>query len=235
MIFRFQQFEVLHSKSSMRVGTDAVLLGGILSKLVESNERIDSILDIGTGCGVIALIAAQKFQEANITAIDIDLNSYLEAKENFENSPWSNRLQVKNISLQELSKQSSKYNLIISNPPYFENSLKTGKASKDIARHNDSLPFNTLALCVEKLLDDVGKFICILPEVEARKFISIATIESLHCNRIVEIFSKQGDKNPKRLIMCFQKQKRDRLTDSIIIGDDMFREYVSDLLLIQEG
>ncbi|MDL2241099.1 methyltransferase, partial [Bacteroidales bacterium OttesenSCG-928-K22] len=221
MIFKFQQFELSHSKSTMRVGTDAVVLGGYLSKLIADKENISKILDIGTGCGVLALISAQKFPNAEITAIDIDENSFNEATENFINSPWSNRMETKHISLQNFHQNhKKKFDLIISNPPYFENSLKSGNQLKDLARHNDNLPFNVLAFCVEELMSKEGKFICILPTSEARGFIRTALIEGLFCNQTVEIFSKGNDENPKRMILVFQKNKEERINDRFVIGDE---------------
>lgn len=232
MIFRFQQFEVSHSKSTMQVGTDAVALGGYLLKLIENKESISKVLDIGTGCGVVALIAAQKFPNAEITAIDIDENSVMEASTNFENSRWHDRLKAEHISLQEFTKEyESNFDLIISNPPYFENSLKSGNQFKNIARHNDNLPFNVLALCVEKLLDADGKFVCILPTVEANRFIQIASVEGLFCNHTVEMFSKSSDMEPKRKIMVFQNIKKVTLNERFFIGDETYKKIIEDLLL----
>jgi tRNA1Val (adenine37-N6)-methyltransferase len=216
----------------MQIGTDAVLLGGYLSRLIGNEENIFQILDIGTGCGVIALIAAQKIPNSEITAIDIDENSVLEATENFSNSKWNIKLKAEHTSLQELTKENkSTFDLIISNPPYFENSLKSGNQFKDMARHNDSLPFNVLALCTEKLLSKNGKFICILPTVEARGFIRTALIEGLFCNQIVEIFSKENDSSPKRMIMVFQKKKEERIVERFVIGDEVYKDIVNDLLI----
>jgi tRNA1Val (adenine37-N6)-methyltransferase len=135
MVFRFKQFSVNHGSSSMRVGTDAVLLGAWAQ--VKENE---TILEIGTGCGIIALMMAQKSRFSNITAIDIHTESVEEAKFNFKNSTWSERLLATKISLHELASQSNnRFSHIICNPPFFIDSTPAPVLSRHNARHADTL------------------------------------------------------------------------------------------------
>ena len=171
-MFHFKQFSVEDSSSPMKVGTDGVLLGAWTP--VENNAYT-SILDIGTGCGVIALMLAQRINNANIQAIDIDSGAYYNAKENFANSAWSNRLCVCECSIQSFCKSTnSKFDIIVSNPPFFEEAVKSNKKQRNLARHTDSLPFITMIQCVDYLLKSNGTFACILPFNEGNRFIDLA-------------------------------------------------------------
>src|SRR3954470_3745964 len=145
--FRFKNFTVHQDKCAMKVGTDSVLLGSWLNP---GNAK--EILDIGTGSGIIALMIAQK-SIADIDAIDIDHNAYLQARENFLISPWFFRLHASQCSLQEFSNESGKkYDLMISNPPYFHHASKPLKEERIQARHHDTLTFDDLVEGVKKLL-----------------------------------------------------------------------------------
>jgi tRNA1Val (adenine37-N6)-methyltransferase len=156
--FKFKQFTIIQEKSAMKVGTDGVLLGAWTSC-----ENAKTILDIGTGTGLIALMLAQK-SEAQITAIEIDAQAANEAKQNVENSPWGNRISVFNESIQEFTnKYPSKYDLIVSNPPFFSKSKKAENEARTLARHNDNLSLIDLMSCADLLLNEIGAFIVIIP------------------------------------------------------------------------
>ena len=134
----------------MKVGTDAILLSSLAPKF-----EAKSVLDVGCGCGIISLCMAQTYIEANITAIDIDEKSVLEAKNNFLSSKYKDRLQANLISFQDFSEQKTlkecnnkTFDLIVSNPPYFTSSLTSPNDRKTKARHNDSLPLDTFAFCL---------------------------------------------------------------------------------------
>jgi len=164
--FRFKQFTIIQEKSAMKVGTDAVLLGA-WTKVPQSG----SILDIGTGTGVIALMLAQRSADAFVTGIEYELEAAREATENAENSPWSNRLNMLHISFQEFYKTSAaKFDLIISNPPFFVNSQKPKEGKLSDAKHNHLLPLDDLALGVAHLLSDDGVFSLILPALSVPMF-----------------------------------------------------------------
>lgn len=167
--FAFKQFIIKQDKCAMKVGTDAVLLG---AWVIPNGSK--QILDIGTGTGVVALMLAQK-TEAHIDAIDIDENAFIQAKQNVSESKFANQVSVIHSSLQDYSKiTSNKYNLIVTNPPYFEQSLKSSDEQRSFARHADVLPFEELIEGVTKLLDQKGKFCLILPTLEAEKFRAMA-------------------------------------------------------------
>ncbi len=183
----------------MKVGTDAVLLG---SWVLPNGSR--EILDIGTGTGVVALMLAQKTL-AKIDAIDIDENACLQAQQNIFESKFSGQLQVIHSSWQEFSKvNTKKYNLIVTNPPYFEQSLKSSDEQRSFARHADVLPFEELIDGVIKLLDDKGKFCLILPTLEAEKFKDLAKKKGLFLSKLLRVKSKINKELDKRHLMQFE-------------------------------
>jgi tRNA1Val (adenine37-N6)-methyltransferase len=197
MAFRFKQFVVEDDQSSMRIGTDAVLLGAWINP-----ENRSDILDIGTGCGVIALMMAQKCN-ATITAIDVDEDSVHQASRNFLNSPWKNRMNAVHSSFQEFTRlHSDTFDLIITNPPFFRNSLRSPLNSRNIARHDDQLNTNDLLDGVTRILRIDGKFCLILPADAARLFHEYANEQNLHLVRKLQVSSKPGIK-PKRIAMEF--------------------------------
>ena len=137
MSFTFRQFHIEQDKCAMKVGTDGVLLGS----WAKGGKRI---LDIGTGTGLIALMMAQRFPDANIDAIEIDENAVIQATENVLRSPFTKQIVVKHCSLQTYSETKEKYDSIVCNPPYFVDSLKSNDNNRTVARHTDALPFNDL-------------------------------------------------------------------------------------------
>lgn len=156
--FQFKQFQVFHNQSSIKIGTDATLLGAVINP-----NGAKKILDVGTGCGVISLMLAQK-TKAQIDAIDIDKASVDEAKHNFQNSPWPDQLNAKHTSLQHfVNLRAETYDMIISNPPFFCNSLKNPSPTKAKARHNDILPIDQLLKLSHQLSSDKAEMWLILP------------------------------------------------------------------------
>lgn len=203
-MFHFKQFSVEDSSSPMKVGTDGVLLGAWTP--VENNAYT-SILDIGTGCGVIALMLAQRINNANIQAIDIDSGAYYNAKENFANSAWSNRLCVCECSIQSFCKSTnSKFDIIVSNPPFFEEAVKSNKTQRNLARHTDSLPFITMIQCVDYLLKSNGTFACILPFNEGNRFIDLAKSYNLFCTKKMLVANKPSQP-VKRILFCLSRNE----------------------------
>lgn len=197
--FAFKQFTIKQDKCAMKVGTDAVLLGAWV--LPNGSKRI---LDIGTGTGVIALMIAQKSQ-AHIDAIDIDEDAVLQASQNVLGSKFSEQISVTKSSLQEYAKTNpQKYNLIITNPPYFEQSLKSTDEQRSHARHADVLPFEELLDGVLKLLDEKGKFCLILPTLEAEKFRALAEKRGLHLSKLLRVKSRIDKDSDKRHLMQFE-------------------------------
>src|SRR5688572_25791334 len=151
--FRFKQFTVSHARSTMKVGTDAVLLGAWVSV-----DQAQSILDIGTGNGTIALMLAQRSSEvASIEAVEIEATDALQAEENFKNSPWHAKIELHHTSIQNFFPQ-KKYDLIVSNPPYFNNSHRPPNERRHQARHTITLPYHELIDATVRLLNNGGKF-----------------------------------------------------------------------------
>ena len=181
----------------MKVGTDAVLLGSWVDP-----KDANHILDIGTGTGLIALMLAQK-SIAEIDAIDIDEGAFQQAKENFRISPWFGRLNMFHQSLQEFSESSQKkYDLIVTNPPYFHHASKPPEEARLNARHNDQLSFLELITGVKKLLTDDGRLCLILPCKEGVEFMDLAQSKGLFCHELMRVKTK-SDKSEKRLMMEF--------------------------------
>lgn len=157
-IFRFKQFSVRNDKSAMKVGTDGVLLGAWAD--VSSAKKV---LDIGTGTGLIALMIAQR-SKADVVAVEIDGDAVNEARQNFKESPWSNRLIVKELDFANYAEIcNEKYDVIVSNPPYFVNSLECVDDKRTRARHTNSLTYETLLFGSSKLLDSEGCMFLITP------------------------------------------------------------------------
>lgn len=151
--FKFKQFTVFQSQCAMKVGTDGTLLGAWAS----GGQRI---LDIGTGTGLIALMMAQRFPDAQITAIDIDGEAVQQARENVAQSPFASRITVMQADVASFNGQ---FDAIVSNPPYFSQSLKCPDAQRSMARHTDSLPFSTLMASAFRMLTEQGFFSLIIP------------------------------------------------------------------------
>ncbi len=198
----------------MKVGTDAVLLGAWVNA---SNAR--TILDIGTGTGIISLMLAQK-SDALIDSIDLDKNAYMQAQENVGSCKWKDRIQVHHISLQQYAINSKhKYDLIVSNPPYFVDSSKALEESRTNARHTDQLPFSDLLDGVLKLLSASGKFYVILPTKESQLFREMAEVQNLHLTKLTRVVTRT-DKPEKRLLMKFEFAQKPVEEDTITIEQD---------------
>src|ERR1051326_8525269 len=180
--FVFKKFIIRQDKCAMKVGTDAVLLGAWVDP-----SKAKKILDIGTGTGVIALMLAQK-SNAIIDAIDVDENACAQAGENFSLSPWKERISILHNSVQQFAAATeNKYDLIVSNPPYFEHSTKASEQKRTVARHTDMLGYDEMLNSVLKLLDKKGKFCIILPLKEGEHFRDMAEKNKLFLSKLVRV------------------------------------------------
>jgi tRNA1Val (adenine37-N6)-methyltransferase len=201
-VFRFKKFAINDDGCAMKVNTDGVLLGAWAN-----TENAKYILDIGTGSGLIAMILAQRC-EALIDAIDIHAPSISMAIENVKNSPWPERIKCKEISLQEYALTSYEdYDLIVSNPPYFESSLQSSNPEKNIAKHNTLLPSEELIRDVKDLLKKNRRFCLILPFERASQFKVEAEMNGLFTEKITYIKGKT-DKPVNRVMFEFSKKAR---------------------------
>lgn len=176
--FRFKQFEVIQSETPMKVGTDGVLLGAWAG--LNGHER--RILDIGTGTGLIALMMAQRTTDAEVWGVDID--PVAEAQQNGERSPWSNRLHFVQTPVQDF--EAEPFDLIVSNPPFFTESLKCPDRGRTMARHAVALPFEELVEAVVRLLKAEGRFAVVLPVEEATRFGELCTgrLRRIRCTKV---------------------------------------------------
>ena len=196
--FTFKQFTIYHDRCAMKVGTDGVLLGA-WTNLGSANR----ILDVGTGTGLIALMLAQRTKDATITAIDIDADAVGQAQENVLDSPWKDRIEV---ALQDVCTYAPDglFDSIVSNPPYFVNSLKCPDGQRTKARHTDSLDANRLIGKVTELLAPEGRFSLILPADQTDELLRIAEEKGLYPSRITRVITRPG-LPPKRVLVEFRK------------------------------
>lgn len=198
--FKFKQFTVYQDKSAMKVGTDGVLLGAWANLSDAKN-----VLDIGTGTGLISLMINQRLS-ANviIDAIDIDEDAIVQAKENIEKAGAGNINCIRQ-SLQSFAENCNrKYDLVISNPPYFSSSLHSPDKQRTMARHTDTLPIEILIGLSARLITDTGKFAIIYPYTGKELLISITTDTGLYVSRITDVYpTPQSD--PKRILLELSK------------------------------
>lgn len=195
-LFKFKEFAINQDRCAMKIGTDSVLLGAWTS----IDDHPYSILDIGAGTGILALMLAQRSQFVPmaaeiIDAIEIDDAAYEQCVENFESSPWSDRLFCYHAALDEFVKEfleddmdnMTTYDLIISNPPFYSDTYKSSDNQRDLARFVDAMPFRQLLESVSKLLSSEGQFSVVIPFSEEKEFIVLATKEHLYPNRILRV------------------------------------------------
>jgi len=190
MSFRFKQFSIEDDRCAMKVGTDGVLLGAWIN--VNGAKRI---LDIGTGSGLIALMLAQRSaSEVNIDAVEIGTEDASQAQENISNSPWPEKIKIHSRAIQDFNPE-YKYDLVVSNPPYFVNSLTPPSSKRKAARHTSSLSYEELLMSAKRLLSDNGRLAVILPVKEGNTFVSLAQFQGLYCNHQLAFFSR--DEKPQ--------------------------------------
>lgn len=214
-LFRFKEFELSNERAAMKLGTDSVLLGACVDV-----NGVKSVLDIGTGTGVVALMIAQRTDESSrplIEAIDIDLPSVEEAKENFENSPWADRLRVFHSALQDYPLK--EYELIVSNPPFFDNSLLNPDYRKSGARHTFSLSYIDILEYARQCLSPQGRLALILPAEEEKRLIRAAVSYSLYPRSILRLRTVER-KSPKRIVIEFSKIRTETIISELTMSRD---------------
>ena len=207
--FQFKQFTVWHDKCAMKVGTDGVLLGAWTS--VDGAQRI---LDIGTGTGLVALMLAQR-SRAFIIALEIDGAAVGQAMENVSHSPWQDRIEVVEADFRHYT-STTLFDVIVSNPPYFADSLKCPDRQRNTARHDNELTYEDLLEGVSRLLSATGEFTVIIPADVSEKVKEIALDYSLYPYKQLNIITTPG-LSPKRCLITFKFQNQKCLTENMVI------------------
>ena len=183
-MFSFKQFSIQQDRCAMKIGTDGVLLGAWAP--IQNNPF--SILDIGTGTGIIALMLAQRSSAEQIDALEIDEDAYEQATDNFENSPWNDRLFCFHAGIDEFVEEpEDEYDLIVSNPPFYSEDYKSSNDQRDLARFQDAMPFEDLIEAAALLLSENGIFSVIIPFKEEEVFLALAKEYQLHPFKIARV------------------------------------------------
>lgn len=208
--FKFKKFTVYHDCCAMKVGTDGVLLGA-WTDVSEANR----ILDIGTGTGLIALMLAQRCPDARIVAVDIDEDAVRQASENVRNSPWHQRITP---VLEDVCTYTSDvlFDTIVSNPPYFIDSLKCPDGQRSTARHTDTLDMAALLGKVNELLAPEGRFSVVLPADQYEQLIRMAEREGLYPSRRTDVITRPG-LPPKRVLVELRKMRGSIRSDELVV------------------
>jgi len=212
-LFKFKHFSIQQDKTAMKVGTDGVLLGA----WVAVNSDCESILDIGTGTGLIALQLAQRSEVETIDAVEIEPQAFEQAVNNFEMSDWGDRLYCYHSSLEEFSAEiEGTYDLIVSNPPFYQDNFETRDIARNKARFTSSLSFKSLIKGASKLLSGNGTFAVIIPFKETQNFIALAHEYKLFLNRVCHV-KGTPTATIKRSLLDFSFQKKELIEEVLII------------------
>ena len=222
-MFSFKQFSVQQDKTAMKIGTDGVLLGAWTP--LDSNPN--AILDIGAGTGIIALMLAQRSAAEQIDALEIDDDAYEQATDNFENSPWSDRLFCYHAGLDEFieepeedpsdSEPAQQYDLIVCNPPFYTEDYKTNNKQRDLARFSDAMPFDELIEAADLLLSENGIFSVIIPHKEEESFIALANTFELYLTKITRVKGTPTSDIKRSLLAFSRKKDGDFVIDELTI------------------
>lgn len=211
--FKFKQFTINQDRCAMKIGTDGVLLGAWTS--IEHNPF--SVLDVGAGTGILSLMIAQRSNAQNIEAIEIDDDAFEQCSENFEASPWNDRLFCYHASLLEFVEEvEDRFDLIICNPPFYSEDYKTNNEARDLARFNDAMPFEHLVFAAMQLLSENGLFSIVIPFKEKENFIDLASRVGLHPKRILHVRGNSSSA-VKRSLLEFSFYEATPVTSELII------------------
>ena len=213
-MFTFKQFSIQQDKTAMKIGTDGVLLGAWAP--LENNPF--SILDIGTGTGIIALMLAQRSAAQQIDALEIDEDAYEQATDNFENSPWNDRLFCFHAGLDEFVEEpEDEYDLIVSNPPFYQEDYKSNNEQRDLARFQDAMPFEDLIEAADLLLSENGVFCVIIPFKEEETFLALAKDCELYPQKITRVKGTPTTEIKRSLLAFSRKENLNFATDELVI------------------
>jgi tRNA1Val (adenine37-N6)-methyltransferase len=213
-MFTFKQFAIEQDRCAMKIGTDGVLLGA----WAPIDNHPFSILDIGTGTGIIALMLAQRSAAQQIDALEIDEAAYEQATDNFENSPWNDRLFCFHAGLDEfIEEPEEEYDLIVSNPPFYSEDYKTENESRDLARFQDAMPFEQLLEAADLLLSEHGIFTVIIPFKEEENFIALANEFELYPLKITRVKGTPTTEIKRSLLAFSRNETTDLPIDELVI------------------
>ncbi len=234
--FKFKQFEIYQDRCAMKIGTDGVLLGA----WTEIGNTTYNILDIGSGTGVIALMLAQRSSADNIEAIELEGDAFEQCAENFENSPWGDRLfcfhagfdEFVDEYTEEALDESERYDLIVSNPPFYKEEVASGDPTRDSARQQTSLPFDELLEGVSKLLSENGSFSTIIPFKEESQFLDLAAKNKLYPFRITRVKGTPTSET-KRSLLQFSFTERNVDMNELIIEKER-HQYTDDYIALTQ-
>jgi tRNA1Val (adenine37-N6)-methyltransferase len=225
-MFTFKKFSIEQNRCAMKIGTDGVLLGAWAP--LEQNPF--SILDIGTGTGVIALMLAQRSAAQQIDALEIDENAYEQATDNFENSPWNDRLFCFHAGLDEFMEEpEDEYDLIVSNPPFYAEDYKTNNEQRDLARFQDALPFEDLVEAADLLLSENGILAVIIPFKEEERFMAIAKEFELYPIKITRVKGTPTTEI-KRSLLAFKRYELPALDSDELIIETARHQYTPEYI-----
>ena len=225
-IFQFKHFSVNQDQTAMKIGTDGVLLGAWTP--IENNPK--SVLDIGTGTGIIALMLAQRSEAEQIDALEIDESAYEQAVENFENSPWGDRLFCFHAGLDEfVDDPEDEYDLIVSNPPFFSEDYRSANEQRDLARFQEAMPFEELVEAADLLLSENGIFSVIIPFNEEDRFIELCAEVELFPIKVTRV---KGTQNTKivRSLLAFKRYELSVLTADELVIEISRHEYTPEYI-----
>ena len=209
--FKFKQFTIHQDKTAMKIGTDSILFGSWL----KMSSSYKSILDIGTGTGLLSLMMAQKNSQASITALEIDEDAFLQAKGNIANSKWGNRIDLIHTDA-NLWSCDNKYNLLISNPPYFSKALQAEDAKRNKARHQVDFKIGDLLSLWKKFGTENSELACVLPVDQAEVLIDLALKESFYLKKQTLVQSNIESKVIRHLLL-FSKEKAPTVKSELCI------------------
>ena len=233
--FQFKQFRIEQEKSSMKVCTDSCLFGAWVADKIEKNFiNPKTILDIGAGTGLLSLMLAQK-SNAIVNAVEIDKNSFEQTKENFASSPWHQRMQVFHQDIKEW-KMNLKYDFIISNPPFYENDLKSNTLNKNVAKHHEKLTLKELIQCIKNNIADNGYFAILLPYHRIGYFTTIAIENGFYLKEKLIVKQTPGHSFFGGILL-FGTKKASEIQSELIIKNedgnytDEFQELLKDYYL----
>ena len=213
-MFSFKQFSLEQDRTAMKIGTDGVLLGAWTP--IEKNPY--SILDIGTGTGIIALMLAQRSTAEQIDALEIDEDAYEQATDNFENSPWNDRLFCFHAGLDEFVEDpEDEYDLIVSNPPFYSEDYKSSNEQRDLARFQDAMPFEDLIEAADLLLSENGIFSVIIPFKEEEKFIDLCAEVELFPLKVTRVKGIPTSEIKRSLLAFSRNETSNFPIDELII------------------